>query len=152
MTVDWRFFGVSGSVFYGSLNLTLPIDDEGLSWNPEDTIRLNVEDGVCGAENIEFVLTSATDPEPIRWWKGLRLITTDGLLVGVSETQDNVHTGATILLDVANLADKKLELWKAKFLGVHTGMYDLDLSVLSGFGGKRFTFLWLKDNGRDSNA
>jgi hypothetical protein len=46
----------------------------------------------------------------------------------------------------------KLEIWKAKLFGIHTGMYDLPLDPLARWGGSRFTFHWFKDNGQGNNA
>ena len=157
MTIDWNRFGIevgTSPPFVRStpVSLLLPFDFWGDSWNHEDTIELTVEDGVCRPDEIEFVLASRNDSDPVRWWKGLRLVTTGGIQIGMSETQDDQHKGPAMSLNVADIDDKKIELWKAKFLGVHTGMYDLDLSLLAGFGGRRFTFLWLQDNGDGANA
>lgn len=88
----------------------------------------------------------------MRWWKGLRLLAGDGAQLGVSETQDDNHAGAIMVFPANELADKKLELWKAKLFGIHTGMYDLPLAPLGRWGGTRFIFHWFKDNGDGPNA
>jgi hypothetical protein len=118
----------------------------------EDLITLRAEAGACRISDIEFVLTSEAGGDQVRWWKGLRLVAPKDIQLGVSETQDDQHTGAVMVIPATELGDKKLQIWKAKFLGIHTGMYELDLAPLATFNGFRFTFHWFKDNGAGANA
>ena len=98
-----------------------------------------------GAGFVEFELIS--DPS-VRWWKGLIPVASNGQRMGISETQDDIHTGAVLVHSMASLRDAKLQLWKAKAFGAHTCMYELNInSMPAAWSGTRITFNWFRDNG-----
>jgi hypothetical protein len=145
MRMEWTNFGFDPSGL---------MPDAALTWLPgrEDFVELTVSRGACAPENVEIGLTSQADGDPVRWWKGLRVLSREGNQLGVSETQDNNHSGGIMLFPASSLPGMKLELWKAKLFGIHTGMYDLPLDPLERWGGTRFIFNWVRDNGNESNA
>lgn len=81
----------------------------------------------------------------ITWWKGITAINVNGEQLAHVETKDErkgpeVACFSTRRRDLPNLA---IELAKAKFLGIPTGMYcAFDLSTRKG---KQLTFYWEKD-------
>jgi hypothetical protein len=148
MRITWNDFGFDPD--------TGPINNAPLTWFPpggqEDIITLSVMLSVGDPNSIEIGLTSQETDDQVRWWKGLRVLSASGNQLGVSETQDNDHAGGIMLFPIASLSGMKLEIWKAKLFGIHTGMYDLPLDPLVNWGGSRFIFHWFKDNGTGNNA
>ena len=81
----------------------------------------------------------------ITWWKGVSIWSPSrGDLTSDAWTQDQ-HTSTTICIPASLLepGDVFVEFKKAKFLGVHTGMYWLPRADL--LIGNDVTFTWLKD-------
>ena len=123
-------------------------------WNPadptlrwirrEDVIGCTVRNSNIGPDEIEFQLISSESR--VRWWKGIRVVTRGEIQLGVSEFQDDVREGAILRFNVGQILPHRLQFWKAKFLGIHTCMYELDLSSMpGGFGGNRVIFDWFRD-------
>jgi hypothetical protein len=68
--------------------------------------------------------------------------------MGISKTQDDIHTGAILVYSMESLLNAKLQLWKAKAFGVHTCMYELNIDNMPpAWAGTRITFNWFRDNG-----
>ena len=96
-------------------------------WIRDDyVISLVQESGATEPGAIQFVVGSS-NPE-VTAWKQLRIVG-DGerLVLGSSEFQDEVRTGAIIQLRIFDLAGRSMQLCKAKTFGVHTCMYDCRL-------------------------
>jgi uncharacterized protein with LGFP repeats len=81
----------------------------------------------------------------ITWWKGVSIWSPSrGDLTQDGWTQDQ-HTSTTISIPITLLepSDVFIEFKKAKFLGIHTGMYWLPRA--DRLIGSNVTFTWLKD-------
>lgn len=120
----------------------------------EDVISLVQESGATEPGAIQFVVGSS-NPE-VTAWKQLRIVG-DGerLVLGSSEFQDEVRTGAIIQLRISDLAGRSMQLCKAKTFGVHTCMYDLPFDAAPPgllLPGGRLSFDWFCDDGRGSRG
>ena len=107
-----------------------------------DTIRFSIQDGK--AETIEICLQSI---KSVTWWKGIKIFKDASWTeVGIIETVDAKHGPSCMRIALSEFQDNasRLELWKAKALGVHTdiGHYTFKPRQLSG---KRLLFVWEKD-------
>jgi hypothetical protein len=82
------------------------------------------------------------------WWKMARLVDANGSELARSEIWDTIKAGAlTPELPVGRVRDGFLELWKAKFLGVHTAMYRLRIAEIPDrYVGVRVVLDWRFDH------
>jgi hypothetical protein len=64
------------------------------------------------------------------WWKGLHVVDINGHTLGTLEAQESNHGGTLRFTDVYALTGARVVFSKAKLLGVHTDMYQLDLGEL----------------------
>jgi hypothetical protein len=105
-----------------------------------DIINVTIEEGVVSKDIVEFCLEAASH---VDWWKEIRV--PDGL--GASfpiYTQDSRTSDSVALWADQVKNGQKLHFSKAKFLGWHTGVYDLGgLDRLNP--GSRVTFQWAQD-------
>ena len=91
-----------------------------------------------GANEVEVVLTTAPN---VTWWKEIMAFDKKATALAWIQTQDNAHGPVAMRLDVT-LTDS-IVFSKAKFLGIHTAMYQvLDLASRRG---KRVIFNWRSD-------
>jgi len=111
----------------------------------QDAIVLRDEGLIGSTSDVEFVLTADA---MISWWKGLALVAGDGRQVELSETEGSTRRGRVFRFNVATHRADRLELKKAKVLGVHTGMYFLRIDQMPAtMLGHRWNFEWFADNG-----
>jgi hypothetical protein len=114
----------------------------------EDRITAVLEPLPEGAEQLEIRLVT---PQEMTWWKAIELRrgprppggcvpVQAGTSVAMAETQDQRHT-ATLLLRNDLASTTTLVLWKAKFAGVHTPMYQLS-GNLTRLRGQRLIITW----------
>lgn len=106
----------------------------------EDTILVRRNTGEVPSTQIKVVLRSTSS---ITKWKGIQVLD-GGDVLAEPFTKDSKHLDtATFFFDQSVAADYGLRFMKAKFLGIHRGMYCLD--NLSGLGGSTLTFDWTND-------
>jgi hypothetical protein len=106
-----------------------------------DEIWVHEEGGLPG-DRVEIVLTSGPN---VRWWKGIEVWdAARDTIIGSLSTQDDDHGPKSMVFRVDQLRDAYLVFLKAKFLGIHTAMYELQ-ERLGTQGGKRLSFLWDRD-------
>lgn len=114
-----------------------------------DMIVLSVTRNVLGVSGIRVALGRAPN---VTWWKGFRLVNAQGQEIGgIFGGQDaaSITEHDYSMAEVGSAA--RLELWKAKFLGVHTHTYTIgDLTPLTS--GTVIEFLWVQDTGGIRNA
>src|ERR1039458_5403772 len=87
------------------------------------------------ADNVQVTLSIGTGI----WWKGIQ----SGSKV-LCECQDE-KSNPTATLSLDTLYADGLQLWKAKFLGVHTQMYNIVNPRSWAQGGKEYLFIWFRD-------
>lgn len=75
----------------------------------------------------------------VSWWKGIQ----SGPIV-LCQAQDNQKLSIA-RFSLSDLQKKGLQLWKAKFLGVHHQMYNVEDASKEMGGGKTYSFVWLRD-------
>ena len=134
--IDWNSF-----VSRIGDEVSNPMTHLGGAPSAEDEIFLEEEPGAVDPNVVEIVLATAAS---ITWWKGIRIWVRDGGEGGV-DTVNAYHGPAFLRVAVGLLAGGRLELQKAKVLGVHTGMYELSLDAIADRGGTRFSFTWIRD-------
>ena len=111
----------------------------------QDAIVLRDEGPISNTADVEFVLTADS---AVAWWKGLAHEARDGREMELSQTEGSVRRGGTFRFNVADHRSDRLDLKKAKSLGVHTGMYLLRVDQMpSHMIGHRWAFEWFADNG-----
>ena len=98
-----------------------------------DLINLTIEHQVVGGDAVEFALEAGP---LITWWKAILLPGNRWIW-----TQDARNRDIAIVPRSELHGD--IQFGKAKFLGVHQGVYLLD-SLEQLQGGDRVTFTWLK--------
>jgi hypothetical protein len=77
------------------------------------------------------------------WWKGIELFIGDSFVEG-AYVQDSRRDSQTMRHEIAQLEGAgNLKFLKAKFAGVHTGMYSI--FNIQEKRGKRLAFYWLDD-------
>jgi len=99
-----------------------------------DLINVTIDHNVVGGDAVEFVLEAGP---LINWWKAILLPGNRWIWTQDWKTQDSVTVPRSEL-------HGDLQLGKAKFLGVHQGVYLLD-SLEQLQAGDRVTFAWLRD-------
>jgi hypothetical protein len=106
-----------------------------------DNIMVLVDRNVVAEKSIEVVLQTQRH---VTWWKEIKALAYDRQFVNSVHTQDANHgpNGMLLQLDV-EFPPRILVFSKAKFLGVHTGVYIL--SYLTEMVGSRITFDWWGD-------
>jgi len=105
----------------------------------EDDVTI-VRGNASNPAAIEFTLATAPD---VTSWKGLRLVSADGSVVDSANTSDSSHGPTAVMSLPSNQAGTvRLRLFKAKLFGIHTGMYELELT---GEAGKRLDLEWTRD-------
>jgi hypothetical protein len=91
----------------------------------------------------ELSITLATGPN-ITWWKSIKLSDRlTGNRIVEEETHDADHGPRSITVNVAQVDSAKLVLCKAKFLGIHTEMYEV--YELREMLGRRVSLTWRTD-------
>jgi hypothetical protein len=100
-----------------------------------------VDRDVFADKSIDVVLQ--TQPH-VTWWKEIKALAYDGVIIASVHTQDANHgpNSMHLQLDV-EFPPRILIFSKAKFFGVHTGMYVL--SYLTEMVGSRIIFDWWGD-------
>jgi len=83
----------------------------------------------------------------ITWWKAIYVYADDGKLICSLTTQDGNHGPARCDFDQMHdcLFDYRIEIWKAKFAGVHTHVDTIPSSTYGPLLNKRIRFSWLVD-------
>lgn len=114
-----------------------------------DMIVLSVTRNVLGVSGVRIALGRAQN---VTWWKGFRLVNAQGREIGGifgGQDADPVAEHDYSMAEIGSAA--RLELWKAKFLGVHTHTYSIgDLTPLTS--GTLIEFHWIQDTGGIRNA
>ena len=106
-----------------------------------DNIMVLVDRDVIAGKSIEVVLQTQRS---VTWWKEIKALAYDGELIASVMTQDANHGPNRMLLQLdVEFPPRRLVFSKAKFLGVHTGVYIL--SYLTEMVGSRITFDWWGD-------
>jgi hypothetical protein len=103
-----------------------------------DRINIVVEAHDLPADRVAFKLRTQGG----MWFKGIEIHSVGGVVR--LEAENGSVTGAHTLLRTA-LPGAGLVLVKAKFGGVHTGMYALPATALTPLLGKRIIFDWMSD-------
>lgn len=123
----------------------------------EDVITCRTEDTGLAPDEVEFQLRFVE--ADLSWWKGIRVVTRGDfwhpeVQLGTSEVQDSQRIGAVLRFNLNDVQPHLLQIWKAKFLGTHTCMYQLELAAMPpSFNGRRVVLGWYRDNGpRGSDA
>ncbi|CAE7552874.1 unnamed protein product [Symbiodinium natans] len=94
-----------------------------------------------------FELSTASD---ITWWKGLKVISDRGDTVCDLQMQDATHGPLRCVLPASEqhalLFSYKIELWKAKELGIHRRVDVLDRDFFGPLLGRTVSFHWSTDS------
>lgn len=129
-------FDVTWSDLWPSSRAELPDD--------HDVIVVSITRQVLGVSGVRISVQNATN---VTWWKGFALVNALGQPIrGIfgGEGADQFTERDYTMADVGSAA--RLQLWKAKFLGVHTHTYTIaDLSPLTA--GTVIEFRWVQDTG-----
>ena len=109
----------------------------------EDTVSLTLT-APGSSDEVEFVLQTDSG---VTAWKALEIWSSNGSKTHNVDTQNGQHGPLSFSVPADDLIGSRLILAKAKNLGFHTGMYELQ--NLSSFRGRSFQFLWRRDDDRD---
>jgi hypothetical protein len=120
--------------------------DIGLNWNNFGSGRTYDGDDIILTESdlgdpnvIEFTLNQPYNT----WWKGIEVMVGDSVIQSMS-VQDNKHSDGPYRVPASQLRGAgHLRISKAKFLGIHTNMYEV--YGLDQKAGKSLVFDWLDD-------
>jgi hypothetical protein len=104
----------------------------------EDHVDLSVTDNAVDSAHIEFSLELSPH---LSWTKALIAYDANNNVLGMIRVFDDAKGPYTMVCQLDEL--DRLELCKAKALGLLTGMYQL--RDFAGFAGKRADFYWVKD-------
>ncbi len=139
-TNDDGAFTSDGSAFLGGLlNITWPDLDSRHRLRDGDVIRTRYTD--IDPEMIEFVVELGPG---VNWWKGLSVVNDAGVNLGEVGCQDSARRSYVLSFAFEDVeVGGKLLLHKAKFLGVHTAMYEL--ADLGQARGKQVRLRWMAD-------
>lgn len=111
----------------------------------KDTLRWSVED----SETPGFELSVANNMTT-GYWHGLKIKDDDGKEVCSFGMQDENHGPEGCDLEGVSLNNflfsYKIELWKAKTLGIHTYVDSIGVETLGPLYGKRSVLTWVDDN------
>ena len=106
-----------------------------------DLINVSIEPNAASVDAVEFVLET---PTRVNWWKGILVPDGEGSNWEIW-TENNRQQDRVALYAHQVRNSQQLEFRKAKFVGVHTGMY-----LLGGLErldpGTRVTFRWVQDS------
>lgn len=116
----------------------------------EDRIELTIQRDAwwLQAGEIRICLSSATG---VTWWKAVKVFDpTHPDFQSWASTQDANHGPSCLTTWIyPGIPEYKMEFWKAKFLGIHTPMYEMapgSLASISGLGyGTQVNLLWTRD-------
>lgn len=135
--VSWAAFDrVAG----GGGTVLRPVGPGGSNPFP-DGDRIFLEEEIArDPDSLEIVFSTAPN---IRWWKEIQIIDGQNHRIGSLACQDDDHGPKSTSFHRSQVAGAKLQFHKAKFLGIHTGMYEL--SDLESRVGSRLSFTWLED-------
>jgi hypothetical protein len=116
-----------------------------LDWRSFDGRRLDDGDRIVlttTQTNGPFVTIKLTTPSNVTWWKDIEVQDWTGTVRASAWTSDSLHSGS---LAVPNdqLAGLSLHFMKAKFLGVHTDVYEIPNMI--GTDGYELAFDWQAD-------
>jgi hypothetical protein len=115
------------------------LPDSGWPQNNCDIVHVDIQHGAVDPGQIELALDVGTS---VVWWKGVGIGLDNGKYYEISTAQDRHDSISLDAYDV--MTARYILLGKAKFLGLHTGMYELnDMSALQG--GDRVSFQWAQD-------
>jgi hypothetical protein len=106
-----------------------------------DNIMVHVDRDVVAGKCVEVALQTQRS---VTWWKQIKALAYDGEIIASVQTQDANHGPNRMLLQLdVEFPPRRLVFSKAKFLGVHTGVYIL--SYLTEMEGSRIIFDWWGD-------
>jgi hypothetical protein len=106
-----------------------------------DNIMVLVDRDVVAGKCVEVVLQTQRS---ITWWKQIKALAYDGQIIASVQTQDANHGPNRMLLQLdVEFPPRRLVFSKAKFFGVHTGVYIL--SYLTEMEASRIIFDWWGD-------
>lgn len=93
-----------------------------------------------------FIQFTLEDSPSITWWKGLKIFDHQNNMISLIAMQDQDHgPDSTKKFNSAQFGDViKVELWKAKFLGIHSCVGTAHFSK-SECDGKNTTLFWQND-------
>ncbi len=77
----------------------------------------------------------------VSWWKGLKILDSQGKLINLIVTQDESRLSCTSDIPNSRLAGGKIEFWKAKTFGAHTYMDSAKIDV-NQVKGNKITITW----------
>ncbi|MBO0930027.1 hypothetical protein [Fibrella aquatilis] len=129
--------------------------DRAIMWSDFAT-PANPTQEINGEDRIRLIETPIQDPRrliisfeaqpPVRWWKRVSVLDGDCRLVpgGRLETEGDRAGPVTITLTLAQANRGSFLISKAKFLGIHTGMYNTPKDLHTKMG-KSLRFIWEKD-------
>lgn len=104
-----------------------------------DSIRLNtLQSPSSGPGSTEIFLETL----PRIDWKALELYI-GGRKAGTIEAQDGSRAPERLIVAPHELSEAQLLFYKAKFLGIHTRMYQIN--GLEGLANQQATFVWERD-------
>jgi hypothetical protein len=92
--------------------------------------------------NSAYLTITLTTPSNITWWKDIEVQDWSGAVRAAAWTADSLHTGS-LAIPNSELTGLSLHFKKAKFLGVHTEVYEVP--NLIGTDGYDLRFNWKKD-------
>lgn len=87
----------------------------------------------------------------ITWWKGLKVVAQDGRTLGSTDTQDFNHGPNCFTIEIAEIirTEARIVLSAARFLGIHTDMYEIGWGEIKPFllraHGFEAKFYWAGD-------
>jgi hypothetical protein len=106
-----------------------------------DIVQVKLENNKVNQSQIEVVIEASGY---VLWWKGVGVHAANGKYYEVG-TPGMTRRDSMLLSAYDVMTAKFIQLGKAKFLGTHTGVYEIeDLSSLHG--GQRVTFTWVQDS------
>ena len=125
--------------------------------NPVNAVKVISPDSLDGRHVLidgDSIETSVTAIEPgqmqfrliaapnVRWWKEIQIF--DGFAKAQDFTQDDRKCTMVLTVNTRDLSGSGVLIFsKAKFLGIHTGMYEIH--NLRQFDGRRLDFTWTRD-------
>ena len=129
--------GPSDSPRYASYLLS-PEALDGRLLPDSDKITTRVERGTPG--QVQLRLHAA---ENVRWWKEIKMFGRSGNAIGQDYTVDDRKSTVVLTFTTADLDGAALVFSKAKFLGIHTGIYEVH--NLARLDGQLREFEWIRD-------
>ena len=120
---------------------TVPVEGE---FKVDETNVIKTSQSRIEAGYVQFSLSAAAN---ITWWKGIKVFDSKGAMISllVTQDQDRGPKPSQTFMRSSFSEDKiKVEIWKAKFLGVHTHMATVYFKTAECVG-KCTDLRWMND-------